>query len=298
MRYPGSAASRSNWPSFQEDDDDENRSEDGGAVAVDAGGQNGAGQSPSALWAQGLEEGEGRLNRRPLAAGATGLVGGFDVMIGVAVAAVVAGSLSEVMPAKVAAVLGSLVFGVGFVLITIGRSELFSENFLIPVGAVLERRKPLRRLPTLWAPTLITNIAGMLVLALILSVSTVLDHNAIVAAGHTANVFAERSTGAAFLSAVIAGMVMTLWTWLGIAVRTDVGRVLVALVIGFTIAAPNMNHVIVGTGEMMFGVLGGATHATWGDVAVNFLLALAGNLVGGTIFVTLTRFVQARAEEA
>ena len=29
---------------------------------------------------------------------------------------------------------------------------------------------------------------------------------------------------------------------------------------------------------------------------VNFLLALGGNLVGGTIFVTLTRFVQARAE--
>jgi formate/nitrite transporter FocA (FNT family) len=52
----------------------------------------------------------------------------------------------------------------------------------------------------------------------------------------------------------------------------------------------------VGTGEMMFGVLGGATHATWGDVGINFLLALAGNLVGGTTFVTLTRFVQAHAE--
>jgi formate/nitrite transporter FocA (FNT family) len=89
---------------------------------------------------------------------------------------------------------------------------------------------------------------------------------------------------------------MTLWTWLGIAVRTDLGRILVALLIGFTIAAPNLNHVIVGTGEMMFGVLGGATRATWGDVGINFLLALAGNLVGGTIFVTLSRFVQARTE--
>jgi formate/nitrite transporter FocA (FNT family) len=89
---------------------------------------------------------------------------------------------------------------------------------------------------------------------------------------------------------------MTLWTWLGIAIRTDIGRILVALTIGFTIAAPNMNHVIVGTGEMMFGVLGGQTHATWGDVGINFLLALAGNLVGGTMFVTLTRFLQARAE--
>jgi formate/nitrite transporter FocA (FNT family) len=124
----------------------------------------------------------------------------------------------------------------------------------------------------------------------------VLDHNAVVAAGHSANVFADRDAGAAFLSAVMAGLVMTLWTWLGIAVRTDIGRIFVALLIGFSIAAPNLNHVIVGTGEMMFGVMGGASHATWGDVGINFLLALAGNLVGGTIFVTLTRFVQARTE--
>src|SRR5436190_6060442 len=144
--------SRPDWLSVRDGDGDQMR-HTSRAVAVDAGGQDGEGQSPGALWAQGLEEGEERLARRPLAAAATGLVGGFDVMIGVAVAAVLAGSLSLVMPPKLAAVLGSLVFGVGFVLITIGRSELFSENFLIPVGAVLEGRKPLRRLPTLWAPT-------------------------------------------------------------------------------------------------------------------------------------------------
>jgi formate/nitrite transporter FocA (FNT family) len=59
-----------------------------------------------------------------------------------------------------------------------------------------------------------------------------------------------------------------------------------------------MNHVIVGTGEMMFGVLGGASHATWGDVGVNFLLALLGNFIGGVVFVTLTRFVQTRGDQA
>jgi formate/nitrite transporter FocA (FNT family) len=200
------------------------------------------------------------------------------------------------MSPKLAAVLGAFTFGIGFVLITIGRSELFSENFLIPVGAVLERRAPLRRLPVLWIPTLIGNQAGMFILALIFSAPMVLDHSSVVAAGHTADVFADRTASSAFLSAIAAGLVMTLWTWLGIAVRTDIGRILVALVIGFTIAAPTMNHVIVGTGEMMYGVLGGHSHATWGDVGVNFLLALAGNLVGGTLFVTLTRFLQARTE--
>lgn len=268
----------------------------GETQSVDAGGHVSEGQSAGVLWEQGLAEGERRLTRRPLSAFATGLVGGFDVMIGVGVATTVAGALHTVMPTALAGVIGALTFGVGFVLISIGRSELFSENFLIPVGAVLERRQPLRRLPVLWVPTLLANIAGMFVLGLIFSDAKVLDHSALVAAGHTANVFASRGALAAFLSAVIAGLVMTLWTWLGIAVRTDIGRVWVALIIGFTIAAPMMNHIIVGTGEMMFGVLGGQTHATWGEVGTNFLLALAGNLVGGTLFVTLTRFVQARTE--
>lgn len=217
-------------------------------------------------------------------------------MIGVAVVSVLSGALTSVLPPKLASTLGASAFGIGFVLITLGRSELFTENFLIPVGAVLEQRRPARRLPTLWVPTLLANILGMFVLALILAQNTVLDHSAVVAGGHTADVLAHRTPGAAFLSAVLAGLVMTLWTWLGIAVRTDVSRVLVAMAIGFTIAAPTMNHVIVGTGEMMFGVLGGHTSATWGDVGLNFLLALAGNLIGGTLFVTLSRFVQARTD--
>src|SRR5438309_719131 len=96
-------------------------------IPVDAGGEDGEDQSPAALWEQGLEEGQQRLERRPMQAAATGLVGGFDVMVGVAVASVLAGSLASVMPAKLAAVLGSLAFGIGFVLISIGRSELFTE---------------------------------------------------------------------------------------------------------------------------------------------------------------------------
>jgi formate/nitrite transporter FocA (FNT family) len=266
-------------------------------IAVQAGGDDAAAQQPNAIWAQGVEEGARRLDRRPLGEAATGLIGGVDVMLGVAATAVVAGALTSAMPADAAAVLGALVFGIGFVFITIGRSELFSENFLIPVGAVFEGRRPVSLLARTWAITLATNILGLFLMGLVFSTGTVLHHSAIQAAGHTADVFAARSPGAAFLSAVAAGMVMTLWTWLSTAARTDIGRITIALVVGFTIAAPTMNHVIVGTGEMMFGVLGGATHATWGDVWANFGLALAGNLVGGMGFVTVTRFVQARGED-
>src|SRR4051812_35554378 len=114
-----------------------------GSVAVQAGGDDTASQEPDGIWAEGVEEGERRLERRSLGALATALVGGFDVMLGVAAATVVAGAAAEVLPAKTASVVGALAFGIGFVFITIGRSELFSENFLIPVSAVVEGRSSL-----------------------------------------------------------------------------------------------------------------------------------------------------------
>ena len=66
MQHPVSDAAKADWPPFPDGDVDENGGARG-AVAVDAGGQDGEGQSPGALWAQGLEEGEGRLTRRPTA---------------------------------------------------------------------------------------------------------------------------------------------------------------------------------------------------------------------------------------
>jgi formate/nitrite transporter FocA (FNT family) len=269
-----------------------------GRMPVQAGGDDGAAQEPIAIWEQGVEEGARRLARSVRGSASTALIGGVDVMFGVAASAVVAGALSQVMPEKLASTLGALVFGIGFVFITIGRSELFSENFLLPVGAVMERLCGPALLARTWVVTLAANVVGLFAMGVVFSHATVLDHHAIVAAGRTADVFAQRSGVGALLSAIAAGMVMTLWTWLSTAARTDIGRIAIAFVVGFTIAAPTMNHVIVGTGEMMFGVLGGHSQATWSDVATNFLLALAGNLIGGVVFVTLTRFVQARGDQA
>lgn len=268
-------------------------------VPVDVGADTEAAQRPSEIWVEGLDEGERRLARSSITHASTALVGGIDIMIGVAVTTVIAGSLSGLVPATTAGVVGSLAFGIGFVFLTIGRGELFTENFLIPVGTLLERRSSWRQLGRLWSVTLVANLVGMFIFAAILAKETVLDHSAVVAGGHTADVFAARDFSAALLSAICAGTLMTLWTWLNTAARTDIARVMIALLVGFALAAPQLNHVMVGTGEMMFGVLGGQAHvANWGAIGINFLISLAGNVIGGMGFVTLTRFVQARSASA
>jgi formate/nitrite transporter FocA (FNT family) len=103
-------------------------------------------RTPEEIWDEGLDEGERRLARSSVALAATGFAGGTDVMFGVVAATVASAGLANVMPPATAHVLGSLLFGLGFVFITIGRAELFTENFLIPVGTVFAGRASVREL--------------------------------------------------------------------------------------------------------------------------------------------------------
>ncbi|MDQ3722170.1 MAG: hypothetical protein M3376_03685 [Actinomycetota bacterium] len=73
---------------------------------------------------------------------ATGLLGGLHVTVGLLALVMSIGVLTAVMPASTAHVLGSLTFGIGFVFLTVGRSELFTEDFLIPVAAAIRVTAP------------------------------------------------------------------------------------------------------------------------------------------------------------
>ena len=251
------------------------------------------GRSPQEIWARSLADGEVRLRRRTSVLAATSLLAGFHVMLGLLALVVATGALSAVMPAPSAHVLGALTFGVAFVFLTLGRTELFTENFLIPVSTVLAGRGSKRALARLWSVALVMNLVGIALFAALLAAPGVLQDEAASAAGDLADTLLERSLGAAFLSAVLAGAVITLFTWLTEAAESEVTRVLVSIIVGFVLLAPSTNHSIVGFGEVLLGILTGTTPADALDLLRNLGIAIAGNLVGGVGFVTSARFVQA-----
>src|SRR4051794_23505954 len=219
-------------------------------------------------------------------------------MLGVAAVVAIGGALSMVMEPQTADVLGSLFFGIGFVAITLGRGELFTENFLIPFAAAFRKRATVAQLTGLYSRALVANLAGVLLFAWMLSLPKVLDHGSLEAAGRLADTYASRSVQAAFFSAVIAGALVTLWTWLSEACDTDMGRITVAFLVGLLLSVTSMNHVIVVTGTMIFGKLGDqAMNTDWVDIYRNFAVAIVGNIIGGFGFVTLTRVVQASGED-
>ena len=254
------------------------------------------GADPVDIWDEGLDEGERRLTRTPAGLMATGLVGGVDIMLGILALTVTTGAMTLVMPNATAHVIGSLTFGIGIAFLIVGRSELFTENFLVPVSAVFHGRARWTKLPRLWLGTLVGNLLSLFVLSAIFVRAGLVPPEALDAASELAETIAQRDFVSALLSAIVAGTVMTLLTWLVHATESDGARVLIALLIGFVLAAPSLNHAVVSFGEMAFGILADRGSADWDDLAQNFPVSVLGNLLGGLTFVTLARLVQVRGE--
>jgi formate/nitrite transporter FocA (FNT family) len=253
-----------------------------------------AAPEPQEIYERTREEGRRRLSRPLLELAATALVGGFDVAFGVAAFALA----SRAVPPRTADLVGAIAFGIGFVFIVVGRSELFTENFLIPVAG-LDRRQlgSWLKLAELWVVALVVNIVGGTLLTVILTSQGVLPEGSHHPLVRLAEHIAGYSTLTAFLSALVAGALMTLMTWFveGAADSTGV-RIVMAWMTGTLILLGTFNHAIVSTIELVFGMRYGA------DVDVSQLLAnlglsVAGNLIGGLLFVTFVRSVQA-AERA
>ena len=81
-------------------------------------------------------------------------------------------------------------------------------------------------------------------------------------------------------------------TWMIEGVGTVGGRIIIAWIAGTVLALASLNHVIVVTLELIFGMRLGTT-ISLEDTALNFAIAAAGNMLGGLLFVTFTRTGQA-----
>lgn len=243
---------------------------------------------PAETAAAAADEGEVRLDRSWPSLLATGVVGGVDVSVGV-IALVL---LTERTGNEVVAALG---FAIGFVALALAGSELITENFLVPVATVADGRRPLRTLVRLWSGTLVANLLGGGAVMLVFALGWPEEIGAAVEIG-------QRSLGdgigvASFARAMIAGLLITLMTWMQQGVKQSVGgRVIAAFVIGFLIIYSHSHHVVVGTFEVLIGLLTDAAPYGWGELAVAIPWWLAGNMVGGLGMVTVVRLVQARSD--
>ena len=100
-----------------------------------------------------VDEGTQRLHRTWREVLVTGFFGGTEVAMGVlAYLSVLAETHNQL--------LAGVAFSVGFLALLLGRSELFTEGFLVPVTTVAAKRASVRQLLKLWSGTLVANLVG------------------------------------------------------------------------------------------------------------------------------------------
>jgi hypothetical protein len=164
----------------------------------------------------------------------------------------------------------------------------------VPLAAVRRgNRRSWLKLAELWAATLVLNVAAGALLAIILTSHGVLRGGTDRPLVRLGERLVDSGSATLFLSAVVAGALMTLMTWFveGAAESTGV-RLVMAWLVGAVIALGAFNHAIVSTIEIVFGMRYGLD-AAYADRFRNLGLAVAGNLAGGLSLVTFARFAQA-----
>lgn len=96
-------------------------------------------------------------------------------------------------------------------------------------------------------------------------------------------------------SAILAGLIMTVLTWLMVAIRHPVGKIAAIFAAGYALFATNVSHVVV-TAAILF-----VSYLRLGDSLSHVLwwlgIATGGNLIGGVGFVTFFRFAQVREKK-
>ena len=230
-----------------------------------------------------VDEGRRRLSRPWIPLLATGAVGGIDVGTGVM-------ALLIVKEATGSSLLAGLAFSIGFIALTLARSELFTEDFLIPVSTVIARQARTRMLVRLWVGTLVANLAaGWVITWFIVDGFPAVKSTAVEAGYH----YVQLGLGVrAFSLAILGGTVITLMTWMQHSTDAVPSKIIASIVTGFLLGGAQLNHAIVNsllmfsslhTGRAPFGYLQWAETAGW---------AALGNLVGGIGLVTVLRLLQ------
>lgn len=230
-----------------------------------------------------VEDGRERLSRPLLALLSTGFVGGVDVGIGVLAYLVVDQQTGNKL-------LAAMAFTIGFIALLLAGSELFTENFLVPVVAAVAKAGSLAALVRLWGVTLAANLlGGYAMAAMIMAARPDLDATAAKAGDKYAQLGVNSHS---FFLAVLAGAVITLLTRMQHAADSIALRVVPAVVMSFVLVAAQLFHSVLDSILMFAGLFSGQAHYGYGDWALALIWSAFGNLVGGLVLVTATRLLR------
>lgn len=185
---------------------------------------------------------------------------------------------------------GDLLYPIGFILVVLGRYQLFTENTLTPITLVLTRLASIPALLRLWSIVVVANLLGAGAAAWLFSTGDAMDPEIRAVADQLASEALQQPLSLLFVRAVIAGVLVASMVWLVHAVREGIGRIVVVYLTMLLIPVAGLYHCITGFCEVFYGVLQG--EGSLGQAFGFFVAAAAGNILGGIALVAFINYGQ------
>ena len=191
--------------------------------------------------------------------------------------------------------LAALGYSVGFVVVILGRLQLFTESTIVavlPLATDLTLAK-LGRTLRLWALVFVANMVGTLAVAVLLPWCNLVSPELLRAMVGVSRHLTEMTPATAFARAIPAGFILATIAWTLSNARGQ--EIWVVTFLTYVISLAGFSHVIAGSAEAW--LLATTGQASFGFAIFGFTLpALAGNIIGGTFLFAVLAHAQVRSE--
>lgn len=189
----------------------------------------------------------------------------------------------------------NLGYSLGFLLVILGKMQLFTENTITTVLPLMVKpnKAMFGRVARLWSIVLVANVVGAFGVSFMMAFTSVIPADlgpALLELSHHAMGF---SATEGFFRAIPAGVLVAAIVWM--LPQNQDSSFFVILTFTWLIAAGDFTHVVAGSVEMAYLIWLGELGAMQA-IFVFFLPVLAGNVFGGTMIFALTAWGQVREE--
>jgi formate/nitrite transporter FocA (FNT family) len=187
--------------------------------------------------------------------------------------------------------LAKLGYPLGFLIVILGRQQLFTENTLTPIIPLLSRRDrgTLMNVLRLWGTVFASNIVGAALCALVLGRSETFPADIRAAFATIGIESLDGSFGQILLRGIFAGWLIALMVWVLGSMKQSSAAIIIILT--YIVGLAGLSHIIVGSVEVLYLVMTG--EASIGDYLVGFMTpTLLGNICGGVALVAAVNHAQ------
>lgn len=237
-------------------------------------------------------EGEDEMARPAVSLWWSGVAAGLSISFSLLCQAILQTHIAESAWRPLATSLG---YTVGFVIVILGRQQLFTENTITVVLPVIAEpsRRNLLRLGRLWSVVLAANLAGVVFSAVFCSFTPVLTPELRGAMLQISRETLALGWPQMFFRAISAGFLIAGMVWL--LPNAGAAQLPVIVLMTWVISAGGFVHII--AGGMEASMLVAAGQASLWEMLSRFVVpALLGNVVGGSALFAVLAYAQVMQE--